>query len=167
MGKISIFRLSLESDTKTTTDRIDFNTSVNTKVENAFITGFKDDAIDGIGNNQGAEQELGDLQALGPIEYSIKLSGFISKRNGDNDDGNNQILTLLTLWNNEPKINDDWPLGRFGIEDTDDTTHGLIPVRTGNEHISLLWEKLERNTDFKGNRESFTLWFRINRGDGT
>lgn len=167
MGKISIFRLSLPGDDETTSDRLDFNTVTSTKVENNFITDFKSNPTDGVGNNQGAEQELGDQQALGPIEDIIKISGFFSKRNGDNNDGQNQALIQLDLWISEPKINDDHQLGRFGVIDEDDKTHDLIPVNTGTDQIALLWEKLERDTDFKGNRELFTLWFRINRGDGT
>lgn len=167
MGKISIFRLTLPGDNENTVDRIDFNTSQETKIENAFITEYKENPTDGIGNNQGAEQDLGDQQPLGATEDVVKISGFFSKRNGDNDDGQNQNLIHLDLWTNEPKVNDDWELGRFGVTDEDDQTHDLVPVRTGTEQIALLWEKLERNTDFKGNREMFTLWFRINKGDGT
>lgn len=167
MGKISIFRLSLITDDENTIDRIDFNTSIKTDVENAFVTGFKENPTDGVGNNQGAEQDLGDQQALGTVEDIIKISGFFSKRNGDLNDGQNQFLILLDLWAKEPKINDNWELGRFGVLDEDDETHDLVPVRTGTDQIALLWEKLERDTDFKGKREMFTLWFRINRGDGT
>ncbi len=41
------------------------------------------------------------------------------------------------------------------------------PVNTGTDQIAYLWEKLLRRTDFKGNRELFTLFLRVNRGDGT
>ena len=167
MGKISIFRLTLDTDDETTTDRLDFNTVVQTKVENNFITEFVESPTDGVGNNQGAEQKLGDQQALDTVEDIVKISGFFSKRDGDLNDGQNQALMLLDTWINEPKINDDWQLGRFGVLDADDQTHDLIPIRTGTDQIALLWEKLQRTTDFKGRRELFTLWFRVNRGDGT
>lgn len=168
MGIIRIARLTAASDTvATSTDKIDFNTVVQTKVENAFITGFEENPTDGIGNNQGAEQDLGDQQALGLLEDVIKIDGFFSKRNGDLSDGQNAFLILLDTWINEPKINDNWQLGRFGISDADDQTHDLEPVRTGTDQIALLWEKIQRRTNFKANREEFTLWFRVNRGDGT
>jgi len=168
MGTIRIARLTATSDTvATSTDKIDFNTAVQTKVENAFITGFEENPTDGIGNNQGAEQDLGDQQALGLLEDVIKIDGFFSKRNGDLSDGQNQFLILLDTWINEPKINDNWQLGRFGISDADDQTHDLEPIRTGTDQIALLWEKIQRKTNFKANREEFTLWFRVNRGDGT
>ena len=166
MGTISIFRFTLTSDTPFTSDRIDFNTSKKTNVENAFITGIKLNPTDGVGNNQGAEQDLGDQQALGTVEDIIKISGFISKRNGDNNDGQNQFLILMDTWTGEPKINDDFELGRFGITDADDITQELIPDNTPNT-IALLWERIEWNVDFKGNRKLFDLYFRINRGDGT
>ena len=128
---------------------------------------FEEGPTDGVGNNQGAEQNLGDQQALGTVEDVTKIEGFFSRRNGDNDDGQNQALILLDTWVAEPKINDNWQLGRFAVEDEDDQTHDLFPVRTGTDQIAYLWEKLQRRTDFKGNRELFTLFLRVNRGDGT
>ncbi len=168
MGKITIARLTDASDTlANVSDKLEFNTTNKTKVENNFITVFEEDPTDGVGNNQGAEQELGDQQALGATEDVTKIGGFFSKRNGDNNDGQNQALMLLDQWIDEPKINDNWDLGRFAVEDNDDHTHDLFPVRTGTDQIAYLWEKLQRRTDFKGNREMFTLFLRVNRGDGT
>lgn len=168
MGKITIARLTETTDTlANVSDKIEFNTTTQTKPENAFITAFEEGPTDGVGNNQGAEQELGDQQALGLVEDITKIEGFFSKRNGDNDDGQNQFLILLDTWIAEPKINDNWELGRFAVEDEDDQTHDLLPVRTGTDQIAYLWEKLQRKTDFKGNRELFTLFLRVNRGDGT
>ena len=167
MGTIRIFRLTNPGDNQNTSDRIDFNTSEKTTIENAFITEFEENPTDGVGNNQGAEQDLGDQQALGLVEDVIRISGFISKRNGDGNDGQNQFLIQLEEWANDPKINENWELGRFGVTDEDDQTHDLIPVNTGTEQIALLWERFQRNTDFKGNRELITFWFRVNRGDGT
>lgn len=166
MGKISIFRLSITGQDETAPDRIDFNTSNKTNVENAFITGIKISPTDGVGNNQGAEQELGDQQALGLMEDVIKISGFISKRNGDNNDGQNQFLILMDLWTAEPKINDVWELGRFGMTDEDDATEDLIPDESPNT-VAFLWERIEWTVDFKGNRKLFDLYLRVNRGDGT
>ena len=142
MGKITIFRFTNPGDDVDTSDKIEFNTSEKTNIENAFITGIKLNPTDGVGNNQGAEQDLGDQQALGTVEDVIKISGFISKRNGDNDDGLNQFLVLMDLWTGEPKINDNWELGRFGMIDVDDVTEDLIPDEEPNT-IALLWERIE------------------------
>jgi len=165
MGIIRISRFTLTSDTPLT-EKIDFNEFTKTNVENAFITGMKLNPTDGVGNNQGAEQDLGDQQALGTVEDIIKVSGFISKRNGDLNDGLNQFIALIDTWTSEPKINDDFELGRFGISDADDATTEVIPDNNPNT-IALLWERIEWNIDFKGNRKLFDLFFRINRGDGT
>jgi len=165
MGIIRISRFTLTGDGPFT-DAIEFNTSTKTNVENAFITGIKLNPTDGVGNNQGAEQDLGDQQALGTVEDIIKVSGFISKRNGDNNDGQNAFIILMDLWTAEPKINDDFELGRFGISDADDVTTELIPDNNPNTR-ALLWERIEWNVNFKANRKEFDLFFRINRGDGT
>ncbi len=168
MGTITIARLTDASDTlANVSDKLEFNTTTKTKLEANFITTFEESPTDGVGNNQGAEQNLGDQQALGEVEDITKIEGFFSRRNGDNDDGANQALLLLDTWIVEPKINDNWQLGRFAVEDNDDHTHDLFPVRTGTDQIAYLWEKLQRRTDFKGNRELFTLFLRVNRGDGT
>ncbi len=126
---------------------------------------FDGNPTDGIGNNQGAEQNLGEQQALGTVEDVVKIGGYISARNAV--DGQNPFLVLLDTWANDDKINDNWPLGRFGVIDNDDHTHDLLPLETEGAQLALLWERLERKTDFKGNRELFTLYFRVNRGDGT
>jgi len=168
MGTVTIFRLSLDTDTiLTTSDKIIFNTTENTKIESAHCTEIVNSPTDGIGNNQGAEQDLGDQQALGLLEDTVKVTGFISKRDGNLSNGQNQFLIILDLWANEAKINDNWQLGRFALQDNDDHTNDLIPIRTGTSQIALLWEKYEKKTNMKGNRVDFTLWFRINRGDGT
>lgn len=166
MGIITIFRLTESDDEESTvSDKIEFNTTTDTTSENPFINLYEENPTDGVGNNQGAEQNLGEQQALGQVEDIIKIGGFFSQRNANS--GQNTDLVLLTQWANEDKINSNWELGRFGITDLDDLTHSLTPVNTGTNQIALLWEKLERKTDFKGNRELFTLYFRVNRGDGT
>ena len=167
MPSVKLFRLTEPSDDETTLDAIEMSLTVQTKQENAIITLFMEPSAAGIGNNQGAEQQLGDQQALGEVEDIIKIKFFVSKRNGDNDDGLNSYLVLFEEWKNDDKINDNWDLGRFGIVDNNDHTHDLIPINTGSSRFALLWEKSERETDFKGNREWITIWFRVNRGDGT
>ena len=168
MGIIKIFRFTEETDTIVSvesTDTIEFNKNTTTKTKNAFITEVKFNPTDGVGNNQGAEQDLGDQQALGLVEDIIKITGFISQRNADS--GANTFLATMKEWKNDPKINDNWELGRFGYADADDTTDDLTPVRIGANQVGLLWERIEWTTDFKGNRKMFTLYFRINRGDGS
>ena len=92
MASIRIFRVTAPGDDKNT-EFIDFNVpgtlTEKTDIENAFITSIKKNPSDGVGNNQGAELPSGDQQALGEVENIYEIDGFISKRNGDANDGNN------------------------------------------------------------------------------
>lgn len=169
MAIINLYRVTAGSDDLTVIDRIDFNVpGSKTKVENAFINQMERLPTDGVSNNQGAETPTGDQAALGSVEDILVIKGFISKRNGDNDDGLNVFLTKLKEWEDEPKeIDDVWELGRMGIDVADNHNGDLIPVRTGSNQIAYLWERIEYKTNFKKNREEFTLYLRVNRGDGT
>ncbi len=169
MAKINLFRVTFAGDGPTVTDRIDFNIpGSKTKVENAFITEMSNLPTDGVGNNQGAETPTGDQSALGSIEDILIIKGFISKRNGDASDGMNGFIIKLKEWQDEVKeVDGVWELGRMGIILDDNHSADLTPVRTGPNQIAYLWERIEYRTDFKGNREHFTLYLRVNRGDGT
>lgn len=167
MGIITIFRLTVSTDTENTLDKIEFNVNEETNIENAMITQIEYNPTEGVGNNQGAEQELGDQQALGIIEDVIKISGFITQRDGTNHDGGNAFLILFNTWESEAKSNQVWQLGRFGFKDEDDQTEDVIPIRTGENHVALLWERIRWVTDMAGNRKMFELYLRVNRGDGT
>ncbi len=171
-SKINLFRLTLTTDTLTTGDRIDFNdpgatNPKSSKFENAYCTFIDRMSSDGVGDNQGAEQDLGDIQALGPVEDLYTLTGFISKRDGDLSNGQNQFLILLDLWDSEFKNSDNWPEGRFGIKDDGDVTNDLTPVRTGSNQIGLIWESYDKKADLAHNRVNFIIKLRVSRGDGT
>lgn len=165
LGKITIFRLTATGDDQTTSDKIEFNTTDKTNIEAAHITDLQFNPSDGVGNNQGAEQELGDQQALGIVEDVIKITGFISQRNGNLNNGRNSFLVLMDTWEHEAKASKIWKLGRFGFFDEDDHTEDTIPVKTGDNQIALLWERVKWTVDMKGNRKFFDLYLRVNRGD--
>ena len=173
MGKIRIFRLTNAGDDENT-EFIDFNGTTeilqNTELENAFIRSIDELDSDGIGNNQGAETPLGDQQALDKIEDVITIDGFISKRNGDLNDGFNAFIGTLRLWAVDEKITDDWDLGRFGLIVDDDHHQDLEPDGAGvpvDLTIALLWLRIEWKSDLKANQENFKIFFRVNKGDGT
>ena len=169
MGKIVLFRVTGQNDDETVADRIEFNIpGSKTKTENAFITELYNMPTEGIGNNQGAATPTGDQSALGTIEDILIMDGFISKRDGDGNNGNNSYLATLKLWENDTKeIDGTWELGRMGIIIDDNHNSDLIPKRTGADQFAYLWERIEYRSDFKGNRELFKLFLRLNRGDGT
>ena len=166
MAKITLFRVTAAGDDQTTNDRIECNIpGQKTKVENMFITKISSLPSDGVGNNQGAAQELGDQSALGTIEDILVTEGFVSKRNGDSNDGMNAYLLTLKLWETEPKeVDDVWELGRMGIVVEDDHTKDLIPTRTGTDQFAYLWERIEYESDFKGNREILQDVLEIKQG---
>ena len=169
MAKIRIIRVTNSGDDENTADRIDFNVpGSKTKVENAFIQRMRSLPTEGIGNNQGVNVPTGDQAALGTIEDILEITGFVSKRNGNNNDGMNAILAKFKVWETEPKqIKNVWELGRMGIVVDDNHNADLVPKRTGTDQIAYLWERIEYETDFQSNREFFKLFFRKNRGDGT
>ncbi len=172
MALIRLFRLTNAGDTDAT-EFLDFNipgTEDKTNVENAYITSINDDDSDGVGSNQGVETPLGDQQALDKVEDIITVEGFFSKRNGNNDDGINDLITIMRGFAADPKLTDDWDLGRFGLRVDDDISQSVIPDGAGvpaNITIALLWVRIEWKSDFTGNREKFKLIFRVNKGDGT
>lgn len=174
MGTIRIFRLTAVLDDKNT-EFVDFNLTTaigkQTDIENAFIRKIERKPSDGVGNNQGAELPLGNQQALGQVENIYIIDGYISKRNGNSNDGQNAILNTIKMWEDDSKkIKNIWELGRFGIEINDNHSSDLIPDGAGvpaNATKALLWERIEWETDFKGNRENFKWYFRVNKGDGT
>jgi len=169
MAEIILFRVTENLDNHTTEDKIVFNTPHSkSSVENAFITKLYNVPTEGIGNNQGATTPTGDQSALGTIEDILVIDGFISKRNGDGNDGHNSYLATLKLWEIEPKeVDGIWELGRIGIIVNDNHNADLIPKNTEDDQFAYLWERIEYTSDFKGNRESFKLFLRLNRGDGT
>lgn len=168
MGTITLFRVTNAGDDETVADKIVFNSDSRTKIENAFITQLSSMPTEGIANNQGAATETGDQSALGTYEDILVIDGFISKRNGDNNDGLNAYIGLLKLWETDPKeVDNVWELGRMGIVVNDNHYADLIPDRTSGIQFAYLWERIEWKSDFKGNREFFKLYLRLNKGDGT
>lgn len=172
MAVVRLFRLTNPGDTDAT-EFLDFNipgTEKQTNVENAYITSIKETDTDGVGSNQGVETPLGDQQGLDKVEDIITIDGFFSKRNGNSNDGINDLITIMRGFAAEPKINLFWDLGRFGLRVDDDIGQSVIPDGGGipaDLTIALLWARIEWESDFTGNREKFKLVFRINKGDGT
>lgn len=167
MDNIRIFRLEGAADTSLL-DFIDFNNNTrgkSTKIPNAFIRSINKLTVEGVGDNQSAEQDSGDKQALGEVDQKWVITGFISQRN--NSAGSNPFLVQMDLWDADTKQNDNWPEGQFGIVDDGCHLNDLIPSRTGLNQIGLLWESLERKSDLLHNQEEFILTFTVSKGDGS
>lgn len=156
------------------TEKIIFNNEADadfkdTKKEGAYITRFRPKRSEALGDNQSAEQELGDYQALGAFENIIILEGYISNRIGVALDGQNAFIATMDGWENAAKQNDDFEEGRFGIEFGDMRKKDIIPVGTGTSQIGMILEFIDWDCDWeqKPARAKFVMQFRVSKGDGT
>ncbi len=147
---------------------IAFNATTDVNTHNAFITEYRAASTIGIGNNQAAEQDLGDHQDLGAIEFLYVLNGFISKRNQAIADDN--FITIMKKWDEENKTNTNFFHGRFGIQIEDFPNYDLAPIGTGDTQIGLIWKGIDWNPlDYQKNplRADFQIQLIVDKGDGT
>jgi len=163
---ITIFRLTETSDTSST-DPLIFNdpTKKATNVENGFILTLVKDEPEGVGKNQTAEKEDSNIQPLGTIEGTWTITGFISRMQGNGDNGENAIVQRLTEWKDEPPVSTNWPGGRFGIIDLNDITNSLAPVRTPvADVVGLVFTNFKKTNNYNFDRVEFVLTFIRSRG---
>lgn len=164
----------MASDDETTIDRIDFNDPTNNnlkdaKLENAWLVDFERISGQGIGDDQPAEEETGSLDVTGNVEDQYTITAKITNTKGNSDNGQNQFLILLDLWDAENKKNSvvEWPEGRFGVIDDTDHTNDLVPIRTGTSQIGLIWESYRKKTNLAKNQTDIVIKLRVSKGDGT
>lgn len=168
--KVTIARFTGAGDDFTTTDRIDFNdvdavNAKDSKKEGAYFRTFQVIEPEGLGVNQAAEKPDGNVQALGVIEKTYILTGWITKTDGNNNDGVNAFLTQLLSWKEDPSIlKDVWEAGRFGVLDENDTSNNLTPIGTGVNAIGLIFNKYTKTYDPIRNRTDIIITFRRSRG---
>jgi hypothetical protein len=148
-------------------ERIDFNFTTDVKVNAGFITSYRVASTIGIGNNQAAEQDLGDHQDLGAVELIYILNGFVSRR-----DVNPAVLTnpitKLTRFDEQPKLNDNYIHGRFGIQFDDFKDYSLEPIGVGDNQTGLIWKGIDWNPltyDILPLRADFQIQLIIDKGD--
>jgi hypothetical protein len=167
--KINIFRNTLMGDGPAS-DPMNFNDPAapnfkDTEFEGAYITSIKRVEPEGIGNNQAAEKDDGNVQPLGIVELTYIVTGWISNTRGNADDGNNAFLIKLLAWKEDPQaILGVWEAGRFGIVDENDSTNNVIPIGTGSDAIGLIFQSFEKTNDYNRNRSDIVLVFRRSRG---
>lgn len=176
--KITIFKLVAgDSSASVSGDKIQFN-SVDqssaadykkSKKEGAYITSIKKVLPEGIGNNQTAEKTDGNIQPLGVTGTFYEVIGFITKTDGNSGNGTNAFLAKLNTWKEDPEqqIKNSWEAGVFGIEDLNDSTNTLLPIKFGVGGTlggpALIFSYYEKLNNFK-NQSEFTLRFRRSRG---
>lgn len=165
MGIITIYRFTDVGDTISTAEKLEFNTTTSTKIVSGHITNVDIDPVEGLGDNQGAEQNYGDLQALGSIEKEYTITGFISQRSTNP----NSFLVTLNTWQQQAKTSTGvFEQGRFGFRDADDPTDDIIPIpNTLPNPSGLIWQSLSKKSAMKGDRTNFILKLRFSVGDAT
>lgn len=171
---LTLYRVTEAGDTLANIDadeKILFNATNNVDSPNAFITEYEIPNTTGIGNNQAAEQPLGDHQDLGAVENLYILRGFISPRDKINQTtpGLNPFVDILKKWDDEVKTNDDFKHGRFGIDIDDFPAYDRIPVGTGGDQLGLIWKGITWSNDYAKQplRADFEIALLLDRGDGT
>jgi hypothetical protein len=167
---ITLYRVTNPGDTISNVsadNKLQFNTSPDTKVANAFITDYDILETEAIGSNQSPQQDTGDIQDLGRIEQAYVLKGFISKRN--DLAGFNQIVVKMQVWESEAKTNANFRQGRFGIQIDDFRPYDVVPFGTGTAQKGLIWESLKWRLNFQHKHliAPFEWKFVVSRGDGT
>lgn len=166
----TIFRKTTDGGANPGTDLIIFNNPADsdfkdTDKEGAYITILDRADPEGIGNNQAAEVDDGNVQPLGIVEGTYIVRGFVTNMRGNSDDGDNAIIQLLRTWKEEAQvILDELEAGRFGIIDASDTDNDLTPIGTGDDAIGLIFENYEKKNDYNRNRVDIVLTFRRSRG---
>ena len=177
--KITIFKLaSGDASATISSDKIEFNSDEQSSTTNfkqydkegAYISSIKLVKPEGIGNNQTAEKTDGNIQALGVIGTFYEVKGWITKMDGNSENGTNTFLAKLDSWKEDPdqQIKDSWEAGIFGIEDKNDSTSTLLPIKFGSGGTlggpALIFSYYEKNDDYIKNRTDFVLRFRRSRG---
>jgi len=166
---LTLYRVTTAGDTLGTigaTEKILYNSTNDVNSHNGFITTYSLPNTTGIGNNQAAEQDLGDHQDLGSVENLYILTGFISVR--DQSVAASNLITIMKKWDEEVKTNDDFVHGRFGIDIDDFPNYDLIPDGVGVDQVGLIWKSLEwLDLDFDRLplRADFKITLLVDKGD--
>ena len=173
---ITIFRVDVAGDNignRPAEDIQLFNDTVNVNDINAFVNDYEISNTTGIGNNQAAEQDLGDHQDLGPVEQMYIVRGFITMRDQSaiGTPGVNPIVDRMKVWDEGTKTSDNFKHGRFGIQIDDMQSYTILPRGSDSvdptDQIGLLWRGItwKQEYDEKPFRAVFEIQFIVDKGD--
>ncbi len=151
-------------------EQIAFNGTLTADVntEGAFMTDYEIKTTTGIGNNQAAEQDLGDHQDLGSVQELYILFGIIAKRaSGTGTGGVNRFVEILKKWDDEAKTNTNFKHGRMGIQIDDFSNYDVVPVGTGATQVGLIWKGIDWNNTYAKRplRADFQIDLIVDKGD--
>jgi len=174
--KITIFRLVSNDDSATVSeDKIEFNSVdqsdsdsfKNNNFEGAYISTIQKIDPESMGVNQTAEQTDGNIQPQGVVNRQYVITGWITKLDGNSDNGTNAFLAKLQSWKDDAQqIINTWESGVFGIEDLNDSTNTILPIKTSTSagNPGLIFAIFDKIDDYVKNRADFVLTFRQGRG---
>ena len=174
--KITIFRLdSSDASATISDDKIEFNSVdqsdsdsfKNNNFEGAYISTIQKIMPEAMGINQTAEQTDGNAQPQGVTNLQYIITGWITKVDGNSSNGTNAFLAKLLSWKEDAQqIINDWESAVFGIEDLNDSTNTLLPIKTSVDagNPALIFATFDKTNDYTRNRADFVLTFRQGRG---
>lgn len=169
---LTLFRVTNPGDTLATvadSEKVIFNANTIVKDPNPFITTYDISTTTGIGNNQAAEEDLGDHQDLGPVENLYILRGFISQRDKSDPTtvGTNPFIARLQTFDEENKTNTNFKHGRFGVQIDDMKPYDVIPVGTGTSQIGMIWRGIYWTQEYENHplRADFEIHLIVDKGD--
>ena len=169
---LDAFNSSGDPDDISSVLRIDFNYNPttadlkNSKKANQWIREFEIDTIHSIGDQQGAEKEMGDQEDLSVAGRVWDIEAILTARNIQS--GN---LAKLFTWADESSIvKDHWPDGRFGIYYEGDTTNELKPLSIHQTPPAasprgLVITRYKKKELLGKNQVQINLQFRESRGE--
>ena len=144
---LTLYRVTLAGDTLSgaqpvsAIEKIIFNSGTDVNSHAGFITSIEVSNTTGIGNNQAAEQDLGDHQDLGSVEQIYTLTGFIAKRT--ESPATTNLITIMKKFDDEVKTNTAFVHGRFGVYIDDFIQYNVVPDGTGSNQVGLIWKSLK------------------------
>jgi hypothetical protein len=142
--QITIFRYTNPGDNILNpgfTDKIVFNSSQDTKIQNAFIYSYKISPQRDVAKNPVPNIDLAEHQDTGFGDLVYEMSGGISQRDGGAVNGTNTFAALIKQWSEESSENTNFPYGRFGILLEDFAIYSFTPTSTtGLYFMSSPWE---------------------------
>jgi len=131
--KLTIFRYTNPGDdinNPAFTDKIIFNASQDTKIQNAFVHNLTITPSRDVAKNPVPNVDLAEHQDTGFGDLLYEIAGTISQRDGGSVNGTNIYAAKIKTWSEESSENVNFPYGRFGILIEDFAIYSFTPIST-------------------------------------
>jgi len=142
--QLTIFRYTNPGDNITNpgfTDKIVFNSSQDTKIQNAFVHHLVITPSRDVAKNPVPNVDLAEHQDTGFGDLLYEVQGSISIRDGGSVNGTNVYAAKIKTWSEESSENASFPYGRFGIIIEDFAIYSFTPIATsGLYFMEVPWD---------------------------